>query len=86
MRIETITAINTQKQHDPHSTQNITAATHKSTSGSIFAEYLKANLQQVSAPVIPHHTENQIAGLLRGYFTPLKINQKLEPKQENDAS
>ena len=86
MRIESIIALNTHEQYRPQNTQNTEAARSKSASGSIFEEYLKANLQQINTPVVTRNTESQIAGLLRGYFTPLKINQKTEPKEENDAS
>ena len=85
MRVDSVIAINDHQQHTPN-TQSISASPGKSASGLIFEEYLKANLQQVSAPVVTRSTESQIAGLLRGYFTPLKINRENETNEENDAS
>jgi len=86
MRVDSVFAINTHQQHNPHTTQPTTASTGKTTSGTIFEEYLRANMQQISAPVVTRQAENQIAGLLQGYFTPLRITQKTEPKLESSAS
>ena len=86
MRLESIHAINADKQSENHSKQNVGTLTDKSTSKVLFEEYLKARLQQVSTPEITRHAENQIAGLLLGYVSPLRITYKSEPELEISAS
>ena len=86
MRVDSVFAINTHQQHNPHTTQHTTASTGKSASGTIFEEYLRANMQKISTPAVTHQMENQIVGLLQGYFTPLRITSKTEPKPESSAS
>ena len=86
MRVDSIIAINDSQQHTPHTTQYTAASTGKSASGIIFEEYLRANLQKTSAPVVTKQAEDQLAGLLGGYFSQLRITYKTEPKLENSAS
>jgi len=86
MRVDSIIAINANQQHNPHQTQYAGNSTGKATSGIIFEDFLRANLQQESAPAVSHQTENQIAGLLGGYFSQLRITYKTEPKLEDSAS
>jgi len=84
MRVESIISINANHKHNPYTAENTGLSTGKTNSGIAFADYLKANLQEVSSPEVSRQTENQLAGLLIGYFTPLKFSQK-DPKAEQNA-
>jgi len=86
MRVESILAINTHQQHNPRTTEYAGASTGKTSSGTAFEDYLRANLQQVSTPVVTRQTENQLAGLLMGYITQLKVTPREDPKTEINAS
>ena len=86
MRVDSIIAINANQQHNPHPTHYAGNSTGKSASGIIFEDFLRANLQKESAPAVSHQTENQIAGLLGGYFSQLRITYKSEPKLEDSVS
>ena len=86
MRVDSVFAINDHQQHNPHTVKYAGASTGKTASGLVFEEYLKANIQQISTPEVTRQTESQIAGLLRGYFAPMRIAQKTEPKPEDNAS
>jgi len=86
MRVDSIVAINANQQHNPHTVKYAGTSAGKTASGIIFEDFLRANLQQESAPVVTHQTENQIAGLLGGYFSQLRITYKTEPKLEDSVS
>jgi len=86
MRVDSIIAISDHQQHTPNTTFSTRTSNGKTTSGLIFEEYLRANMQQLSAPTVSPQVDNQIAGLLREYFVPLKVAQKTESKQESSAS
>ena len=86
MRLESIHAINTNEKQTQHSNQNVGSSAVKSTSGTVFEDYLKAHIQQISTPVISRQAESHIAGLLMGYIAPLKLTQKSEPMLEVSAS
>jgi len=86
MRVDPIFAFNSSQQHNPHTTQKTGASSGKAGSGIIFKEYLSANLQQASTPAVTPQVENQMAGLLMGYFTALKISSRTESKLEDNAS
>ena len=85
MRVDSIISINAHPQHKPHTQEYSGFSAGKTTSGLTFEELLKANLQQASTPVVSRQTENQLAGLLFGYYTPLKITHREEPKTESNA-
>jgi len=85
MRVDSVISINAHPRHKQHATEYTGISTGKTTSGTTFADYFKANLQQLSSPVVSRQTENQLAGLLFGYYTPLKITHKEEPKKESNA-
>ena len=85
MRVDSIISINAHQQQNPHTIEYAGSSTGKSTSGKAFEEYLRANLQQVSTQAVPRQTENQLAGLLMGYFPPLRYTQKEEPKTNSNA-
>ena len=86
MRLDSIYAINANKQNDSHSKQNADTSAGKDSPRVLFEDYLKAHIQQVSAPVITQHAENHVAGLLQGYISPLRLAYKLEPELETSAS
>ena len=86
MRIDSIQAITNTEQKKHNSTHHISTSTGRKSSDLSFMEYLNAHIQQASVPTVSHHTENQLAGLLSGYFTQLKITQKDEAKPVSTAS
>jgi len=86
MRIDSIHAINITEQKKHNSTQPIGTSTGNSSSDMSFKELLNAHIQQASAPTVFHQTENQLAGLISGYLTQLKITQRDEVKQVITAS
>jgi len=86
MRVDSVISINAHQQHNPHTTEYAGVSAGKTVSGLSFEDYLKANLQQVNAPEVSRQTENQLAGLLIGYFTPLRFSQKEEAKAESNVS
>ena len=86
MRIETILAINNTEHKKHNSAQTTGTSTGRRSSGSIFQEYLNAHIQQASTPTVSQQSENQLAGLLSGYFTQLKLTQKDETKPANAVS
>jgi len=81
MRLESIHAINTNEKNNNQSNQNAGAHAGKRTPGVLFEDYLKAQIQQISAPAITRQTENQVAGLLLGYISPLRVSLKSQPAQ-----
>jgi len=83
MRVDSIISINAHQQQKPHTIEYAGNQTGKTTSGKVFEEYLRANMQQVSTQAVPRQTENQLAGLLMGYFTPLRIANKEEKTNSN---
>ena len=85
MRVDSIVSINAHQQNNPHAIEYAGASAGKTASGKAFEEYLKANMQQVSTQEVPRQAENQLAGLLMGYFAPLKITFKEEPKTNSSA-
>ena len=85
MRVDSIISINAHQQHNPHTVEYAGNSTSETTSGKTFEEYLRANLQQSGNQTVSRQTENQLAGLLMGYFTPLRIAQKEEPKVNSNA-
>jgi len=85
MRLESIHALNTNEQKKQPQISADTAI-GKNTPKVLFEDYLKAHIQQVSTPAITRHAENQIAGLLMGYITPLRVTYKSEPELEISAS
>jgi len=86
MRIDSIHAINNTEQKKHNSTQPLGTSTGSSSSDLSFKELLNAHIQQASTPTVSHQTENQLAGLISGYLTQLKITQKDEIKQVSTAS
>ena len=86
MRVHSITSITSNQQHSPHATEYTGISPRKTTSGITFEEYLKKNIEKINAPTVTCQTENQLAGLLMGYFTPLRMTNRDEPKTENNAS
>ena len=86
MRIDSIQAINNTEQKKHSSTQHIGTSTGRKSSDLSFNEYLNAHIQQASVPTVSLQSENQLAGLLSGYFTQLKITQKDEVKPISTAS
>jgi len=86
MRLESIHAINTNDHNKSHSKPHVAVNNGKSTSGLLFEDYLNAYIQQSSKPVITRHAENQVAGLLMGYISPLRFAYKSEPELEISAS
>jgi len=86
MRLESIHAINTNEKNNHQSNQNAGENAGKSAPRVLFEDYLKAQIQQLSAPTITRQTENQVAGLLMGYISPLRVSLKSEPELEISAS
>jgi len=86
MRVDSILAINANQQHNPRTAEYTGPTTGKTVSGLAFEDYMKANLQKISAPSIPRQAENQLAGLLMGYITPLRAAHRAEAKTESNAS
>ena len=86
MRIDSIHAINITEQNKHNPTQHTGASTGRNSSGLSFEECLNAHIQQASVPAILYQSENQLAGLLSGYFTQMKITQKDEVKSVSTAS
>jgi len=86
MRIDSILAINSTEQNKHSPTQHNSISHSKRSSGVNFQEYLNAHIQQASIPKISNQSENQLAGLLSGYFTQQKITQKDESKPVNAVS
>jgi len=86
MRLDSIYALNSNEQNNHNPKANAAATAGKTTSGAIFEDILKAHIQQASKPAITQNAENQIAGLLLGYITPLRVTYKSEPELEISAS
>jgi len=86
MRIDSIHAINITEQKKHNSTQPIGTSVGRSSSDLSFKELLNAHIRQASTPTVSHQTENQLAGLLSGYLTQLKITQRDEAKPVSTAS
>ncbi|MCL2820797.1 MAG: hypothetical protein FWD38_08235 [Oscillospiraceae bacterium] len=86
MRVDSIISINAHQKHNPHTAEYTGISTGKPSSGIAFEEYLRANIQKISTPTVTRSTENQLAGLLMGYFVPLKAAQKDDPKPEGNVS
>jgi len=86
MRVDSIIAINAHQQPNQNTAQYTGTSAVKDGSGAAFKDYLKANIQQLSTPEITGTVENQVAGLLMGYYTQLKITQKTESKSDSNAS
>ena len=86
MRVDSIVSINAHQQQNPRTTEYAGISNGKATSGITFEEYLKANIEKISTPAVTRNTENQLAGLLMGYFTPLKMTQRDDPKTEISVS
>ena len=84
MRVDSIIAISANQQNSPRSKQYDNSPNDKNASGVSFEEFLKAKLQQTSSPTVTRQAENQVAGLLMGYFSSLKI-AKTEPKPKENA-
>jgi len=85
MRVDSIISINAHQKHNPHTAEYTGISTGKTISGIAFEEYLRANLQKNSTPEVSRQTENQLAGLLIGYFTPLRFTHKEDQKTETNA-
>ena len=85
MRVDSIISINAHQKHNPHTAEYTGISTGKTISGIAFEDYLRANLQKNSAPEVSRQTENQLAGLLIGYFTPLRFTHKEDQKTETNA-
>jgi len=86
MRVDSILAINNTEKNKHNSAQHTGTSAGRRSSGINFQEYLNAHIQQASIPKISHQSENQLAGLLSGYFTQLKVTQKDEAKPVNAVS
>ena len=86
MRIDSIQAITNTEQKKHSSTHHIGTPTGRKSSDLSFNEYLNAHIQQASIPTVSNQLENQLAGLLSGYFTQLKITQKDDAKPIGTAS
>ena len=86
MRIDSIQAITNTEQKKHNSAQLTSTSTSRKSSDLSFTEYLNAHIQQASVPTVSQHSESQLAGLLSGYFTQLKITQKDEAKPISTAS
>ena len=86
MRVNSIIAINAHQQPNQNTAQYTGTSPVKNVSGMAFEDFLRANLQQLSTPKITGTAENQVAGLLMGYYTQLRIAQKTEPKPDSSAS
>jgi len=86
MRIDSIHAINITEQKKHNSSQQISTATGSNASDLSFKELLNAHLLQANSPPVLYQSENQLAGLLSGYFMQMKITQKDEVKPMNTAS
>jgi len=85
MRVESIISINAHQKHNQHTVEYAGNGAGKTISGIAFEDYLRAKLQQVNVPVVSRQTENQLAGLLIGYFTPPRLTLKEETKTEINA-
>ena len=85
MRVDSIISINAHQQQKPHTVEYTGASSGKTAAGKTFEEYLKANMQQTSNQVVPRQTENQLAGLLMGYYSSLRLTHKEEPKTKSNA-
>jgi len=85
MRVDSIISINAHPQHKQHTAEYTGISNGKTNPGTAFEDYLKANLQQLSTPVVSRQTENQLAGLLFGSYTPLRFTQKEEQKTNSNA-
>jgi len=85
MRVDSIISISAHQQKKPQA-EYAGISNGKPVSGMSFEEYLKANIEKISAPAVTRHTENQLAGLLMGYFTPLRMTHRDEPKSESNVS
>jgi len=86
MRIDSIHAISTTEQNKHNSAQHVSTHADRNSSGMSFKECLNAHIQQASVPTVSYQSENQLAGLLLGYLTQLKITQKEEAKPVSSAS
>jgi len=85
MRVDSIIAINTKQQHSPRTRQLSSTSTNENATGTSFEEYLRATLQQTSNTTSTRNAENQVAGLLIGYFSNLRIQNKTEPNPEGNT-
>ena len=85
MRVDSIVAINATDQHTQRTQQYDNALNEKNVTGNSFEEYLRAKLQQTSNPIPVRNVENQIAGLLMGHFSNLRLLNKNEPKPEGNV-
>jgi len=85
MRVDSIISINAKPQQHPRTRQYESSSPSKNASGISFSEYLKTNLQQTSNQPANHQTENQLAGLLMGYFSNLTVISKTEQKLKENA-
>jgi len=85
MRVDSIISINAHQQHNPHIIEFAGAAAGNTATGKSFEEYLRENMQQSSNQTVSSQPENQLTGLLMGYFTTLKITQKEEEKTKSNA-
>jgi len=86
MRVDAIISITAHQQHKPHTTEHTGISSGKTASGLTFKDYLNANMEKNSVYAVTRNMENQLSGLLMGYFTPLRMTHKDEPKKESNVS
>ena len=85
MRVDSIIPINANPQQSPRTRQYGSTATDKTVSGISFEDHFRASLQQVNNSTAVSQAENQLAGLLVGYFSNLRVLSKTESKLKENA-
>jgi len=85
MRVDSIIAINANQQKSPKANQYESLSSNNNVTGISFEEYLREKLQQTNNPATTRYAENQVVGLMMGYFSNLRLLNKTEPKLENNA-
>jgi len=85
MRVDSIIPINANSQQSPKTRQYDSTSADKTVSGISFEDHLRARLQQTSSQTVTHQAENQLAGLLMGYLSNLRVINKTELKLKENA-
>ena len=85
MRIDSIIAISANPQQSPQTKSFDSVSIDKKTSGTSFQDHLRAKLQQPSNPTETRQAEDQLAGLLVGYLSNLRVTNKIETKVKVNA-
>ena len=86
MYVDSIIAINANPHHSPHTGQHDSTSNGKKSSAISFEEHLRNRLQQANVSATTSQAESQLAGLLLGYYSNLRMTSKTEPKSKENAS